>query len=135
MASGLLQKLQSSQQRYVLAEPQDGVGSSAHSHSHGLATPAHKAALFIPDSTMMLSQVVREGPQYAVLFDAGSTGTRVHVFQYTLPAAAGQYADVQLPSQQHRVTPGLSSFAPDGEGVPASLEQLIEFAKQQVGEG
>jgi apyrase len=70
---------------------------------------------------------------YAVMIDAGSSGSRVHVYNYNPPAAAGMYASVRLPEARMKVSPGLSSFAAaHGRGAGDSLVPLLEFAKQQV---
>ncbi|MEW5319058.1 MAG: hypothetical protein WDW38_010234 [Sanguina aurantia] len=71
--------------------------------------------------------------RYAVLIDAGSSGSRVHIFTYELSQdAAAPYAVVTLPDPQIKTTPGLSSYAPDGVGAGASLHKLIKFAQSEV---
>lgn len=55
---------------------------------------------------------VLQGSQlhYAVYIDAGSSGTRMHVFQYTLSPWPA-YVQLQLPENTFSVEPGLSSYA------------------------
>ena len=64
--------------------------------------------------------------------DGGSSGTRVHVFQYTL-APWPQYARLVLPELSQAAEPGLSHFADQPEAAGTSLHKLLEFAHQQVG--
>ncbi|GIL83577.1 hypothetical protein Vretifemale_12367, partial [Volvox reticuliferus] len=81
---------------------------------------------------------VEDAPErYAVLIDAGSSGSRIHVYGYRPPTHRSHswvpgYPVVRLPGLVRRVTPGLSEFVPDGEGVEESLKPLIEFAQAQV---
>ncbi|XP_023646037.1 probable apyrase 3 isoform X2 [Capsella rubella] len=71
--------------------------------------------------------------RYSVLIDAGSSGTRVHVFaywfdQYGEPVfdfGEKHYADMKL-------TPGLSAYADDPEGASVSVTNLVEFAKTRI---
>ncbi len=69
---------------------------------------------------------------HAVMIDAGSTGSRIHVFSYSTSTVAGKYATIKLPEPMMRVHPGVSAFAPSGLGVTESIERLLKFAKQQV---
>jgi Golgi nucleoside diphosphatase len=72
------------------------------------------------------------GWQYAVVIDAGSTGSRVHVFKF-FTQANFPYASVELPNQVQRTSPGLSSYAFDPKSAASSLQLLLKFAKEQVG--
>jgi apyrase len=65
------------------------------------------------------------------VLDAGSTGTRVHVFSYAVDPRSS-YATLQLPEPKLKVEPGLSSYAADAAGAGASLQPLLEFAGQHV---
>ena len=67
------------------------------------------------------------------MIDAGSSGTRVHVYTYEAPVDGSSYATVLLPERKLKVQPGLSSYAAHPDASGASLEPLILFAKQQVG--
>lgn len=70
-------------------------------------------------------------PRNIVILDAGSTGTRIHVFQYSVDARSS-YAMLKLPEPKFKVEPGLSSFADHAAGAGASLQPLLKFAEQQV---
>ncbi|GBF90831.1 apyrase-like [Raphidocelis subcapitata] len=95
-----------------------------------LAAPAAWLAitlLLIPQ----LAAAAVVGWQYAVVIDAGSTGSRAHVFRFYTHANF-PYASVELPNQVHRTSPGLSSYAFDPKTAANSLQPLIKFAKEQV---
>lgn len=66
-----------------------------------------------------------------VVLDAGSTGTRVHILEYTVDPRSS-YAVLKLPEPKYKVNPGLSSYAKDAAGAGASLQPLLEFAQQHV---
>ncbi|KAI8465680.1 MAG: nucleoside phosphatase family-domain-containing protein [Monoraphidium minutum] len=76
---------------------------------------------------------------FIVFLDAGSTGTRVHVFGYERPAAGRKgggpqqaYARIHLPEPKLKVEPGLSHYATDPAGAAVSLRPLLDFARQHV---
>ena len=69
-------------------------------------------------------------PSYVVVIDAGSQGSRVHVYTLDVPA-------IGMPSARGearvlRVKPGLSAFADDPIAAGASLEPLLEHAASFV---
>ena len=66
--------------------------------------------------------------QYAVVVDAGSTGSRVHVFKFV--TSGGQ---LQLEFDKfEQLKPGLSSFAGEPSKAPLSLKPLLELAMATV---
>ncbi|CAN4104589.1 unnamed protein product [Withania somnifera] len=71
-----------------------------------------------------------ESEHYAVIFDAGSTGSRVHVFRFNenmnlLPIGN----DIEF---FMAINPGLSSYAEDPKAAANSLEPLLEGAERAV---
>lgn len=66
-----------------------------------------------------------------MVLDGGSTGTRVHVFQYAADSSSS-YADLKLPEPKLKVQPGLSAYANNAAGAAVSLQPLLEFAAQHI---
>nr|XP_006638905.1 PREDICTED: ectonucleoside triphosphate diphosphohydrolase 6 [Lepisosteus oculatus]XP_015218261.1 PREDICTED: ectonucleoside triphosphate diphosphohydrolase 6 [Lepisosteus oculatus] len=67
--------------------------------------------------------------QYGIMFDAGSTGTRIHVFQFVQEVN-------EAPKLAHEtfraIKPGLSAYADDPDKCTAGLQELLEVAKSSV---
>uniref|UniRef100_A0A8C2WPV1 nucleoside diphosphate phosphatase n=1 Tax=Cyclopterus lumpus TaxID=8103 RepID=A0A8C2WPV1_CYCLU len=67
--------------------------------------------------------------QYGIMFDAGSTGTRIHIFKF-------QTELNEAPKLAHEtfraLKPGLSAYADDPEKCAAGLKELLEVAKSTV---
>ena len=68
--------------------------------------------------------------QYALMVDAGSTGSRIHVYRFN------NCGDTpELEHEDFKMTkPGLSSFKRDAEGAAKSLDELLEVAVKNVPE-
>ncbi|XP_031997971.1 ectonucleoside triphosphate diphosphohydrolase 6 isoform X2 [Hylobates moloch] len=66
---------------------------------------------------------------YGIMFDAGSTGTRVHVFQFARPPR-------ETPTLTHEtfkaLKPGLSAYADDVEKSAQGIQELLDVAKQDI---
>lgn len=66
--------------------------------------------------------------QYAVMIDAGSSGSRVHVYKFNncgpVPALEDEVFEM--------LEPGLSSYPDDPEAAAASLDKLMETAVKSV---
>lgn len=65
---------------------------------------------------------------YDVVIDAGSTGSRVHIFQFE----RAKNGVVLLSERFRRIEPGLSSYALNPDGVHTSLRGLLELAMEAV---
>ncbi|XP_074532678.1 ectonucleoside triphosphate diphosphohydrolase 6 isoform X1 [Halichoeres trimaculatus] len=67
--------------------------------------------------------------QYGIMFDAGSTGTRIHVFKF-------QTESGEAPKLSHEtfraIKPGLSAYADDPKQCKAGITELLEVAKSSV---
>ncbi|KAF5908495.1 ectonucleoside triphosphate diphosphohydrolase 5-like [Clarias magur] len=70
---------------------------------------------------------------YGIMFDAGSTGTRIHIYAFM------QKQSVKLPILDNEifqsVKPGLSAYADMPEKAGDSVRQLLEVAKSRVPHG
>lgn len=66
--------------------------------------------------------------RYAIVFDAGSTGSRIHVFKFTVH---GGQLDLESDTFE-QLKPGLSSYADNPPAASASLEPLMKVALQTV---
>jgi len=69
---------------------------------------------------------------YGIIIDAGSTGSRIHVFEYAPGGLIPAVDLVGLESLSLKKTPGLSSFANNPDIAGESLKDLLKFAKQKV---
>ncbi|XP_054455571.1 ectonucleoside triphosphate diphosphohydrolase 6 isoform X2 [Anoplopoma fimbria] len=67
--------------------------------------------------------------QYGIMFDAGSTGTRIHIFKFQMELN-------EAPKLAHEtfraIKPGLSAYADDPEKCAAGVMELLEVAKSTV---
>ena len=95
---------------------------------------------FLPTSTLSWASFSSSDldTQYVVLIDGGSSGTRVHVHPYTLPAASSSSSSSSAPalpdispSFSLKVKPGLSAFASPTDAAQ-SLLPLLDFATKHV---
>ncbi|KAJ2310346.1 Guanosine-diphosphatase, partial [Coemansia sp. RSA 2704] len=68
--------------------------------------------------------------QYVLMLDAGSTGSRIHVYKFNYcksqPELEGEVFE--------QIKPGLSSFKEDARGAAASLDSLMDVAMKHVPE-
>ncbi|NXC18913.1 ENTP6 diphosphohydrolase, partial [Corythaeola cristata] len=66
---------------------------------------------------------------YGIMFDAGSTGTRIHIFKFALQPK-------ETPKLTHEtfkaLKPGLSAYADDVEKSGQGIKELLEVAKKEV---
>ncbi len=69
---------------------------------------------------------------FAVLIDAGSSGSRVHVFELRQDNSQGDIPNIRLPPHKLKIEPGLSSYEDRPEDAGHSLQPLIDFAASKV---
>jgi hypothetical protein len=83
-------------------------------------------ATFILWSILIFGQVMdiagnSERPyEYALVIDAGSSGSRIHVYKYSWDPNADPnraFPNIELPDNKFKITPGLSSFAANPQVV------------------
>uniref|UniRef100_A0A1J3HN81 apyrase n=1 Tax=Noccaea caerulescens TaxID=107243 RepID=A0A1J3HN81_NOCCA len=70
--------------------------------------------------------------RYSVVIDAGSSGSRVHVFRYWIESKKPVFDFGEENYASLKLNPGLSSFADNPEGASVSVTQLVEFAKGRI---
>jgi guanosine-diphosphatase len=66
--------------------------------------------------------------QYALMVDAGSTGSRIHVYRFN---NCGNTPELEH-EEFKMIQPGLSSFKQDAEGAAKSLDPLLNVALKTV---
>ncbi|OMH85352.1 putative guanosine-diphosphatase [Zancudomyces culisetae] len=66
--------------------------------------------------------------QYVLMLDAGSTGSRIHVYKFNYCKTQPELEDEVF----EETKPGLSSFDGDAEGAAASLDKLMDTALKNV---
>jgi hypothetical protein len=76
------------------------------------------------------SKSSRSNNQFAVVIDAGSTGSRVHIYEFEIKDGA----KLLLEDHFQQLKPGLSSYADEPHKAAESLQPLLEFAAKAVPE-
>ncbi|XP_052010284.1 ectonucleoside triphosphate diphosphohydrolase 6-like [Xyrauchen texanus] len=75
------------------------------------------------------AQVASEYIQHGIMFDAGSTGTRIHIFKFQMePNEAPKLAHETF----RAIKPGLSAYADDPEKSKEGLLELLKVAKGTI---
>ena len=74
--------------------------------------------------------------EYAILFDAGSSGTRMEIYLFLASGPTLKPSDIlELNPSPAKVEPGLSSLADDPSQVEEYMTPLLESAKKTISEG
>ncbi|MED6268479.1 hypothetical protein CHARACLAT_022818 [Characodon lateralis] len=66
---------------------------------------------------------------YGIMFDAGSTGTRVHIFRFQMEKKGPPRLDHE---SFRAIKPGLSAYADDPQKCSVSIMELLDVAKSSV---
>ena len=71
--------------------------------------------------------------QYALMIDAGSTGSRIHVYKFNNCGPAPELEDEEFKMTEKKPGgSGLSSYKTDAEGAAKSLDMLMDVAMRTV---
>lgn len=70
--------------------------------------------------------------KFGIIIDGGSTGSRIHVFEYKVKGGVVKFDFGPNGHSSMRVNPGLSSFEDDPERAGGSLAELLDFGKRIV---
>ena len=68
-------------------------------------------------------------PDYGCMLDAGSTGTRIHVYQFGTRENGVRYVVREVFEQ---LKPGVSSYADDPNKAGESIAPLLEVCRRDV---
>lgn len=68
--------------------------------------------------------------RYMAVIDAGSSGSRIHVYKYSGGGRTSKTVEPDHATMKEK--PGLSSFASNPSDAGAALEPLIKFAKEHI---
>ena len=69
--------------------------------------------------------------QYGIMLDAGSTGSRIHIYRFLPPSTPGGLPE-PVDEVFEQIKPGLSAYASDPHQAAASLQPLIRRALEAV---
>lgn len=112
---------------YFLFSGSGGVGSTADNVYTHSTSPTSKC-LKPHDSSKPLVQ-------YAIMIDAGSTGSRIHVYRFNNCGATPELENEEFKMTEARPGgAGLSSYKEDAEGAAKSLDTLMEVAMKTIPE-
>ncbi|KAK6931241.1 Nucleoside phosphatase GDA1/CD39 [Dillenia turbinata] len=79
------------------------------------------------------SNASQKTSKFRIVIDGGSTGTRIHVFEYTIDGKAPIFEFGEKGLATMKVSPGLSAYAAEPEKAGTSILEQLEFAKKRVG--
>ncbi|KAM4730260.1 ectonucleoside triphosphate diphosphohydrolase 6 isoform 2-T3 [Anableps anableps] len=82
-----------------------------------------------PDRTKADRSNSSRGVQYGIMFDAGSTGTRVHVFRFQMENEGAPRLDHET---FRAIKPGLSAYADDPQKCSVGITELLDVARSSV---
>ncbi|KAH0921473.1 hypothetical protein HID58_021491 [Brassica napus] len=90
------------------------------------------AFLFVLYMIVFSGWNLRSSFRYSVVIDAGSSGSRAHVFRYWFESGKPVFDFGEENYASLKLSPGLSSYADNPQGASVSVKELVEFAKGRV---
>lgn len=84
--------------------------------------------LFFLFSGISFNCVYADAQDYLIIVDAGSTSSKLHLFNYNSNTAVPEITEVF----SEKVSPGLSSYAEDPQNAGASLAKLLDDVNTQL---
>ncbi|KAL2207613.1 guanosine diphosphatase [Sarocladium strictum] len=105
-----------------------GGESSAHANNNG-QSPADDS--YGTDKCTKSFSKDKPIVQYVLMIDAGSTGSRVHVYKFNNCGPTPELEGEDFMMNKKEIG-GLSSFDTDTQGAAASLDPLLKFAREKV---
>ncbi|WFD30988.1 guanosine-diphosphatase [Malassezia sp. CBS 17886] len=104
------------------------LGKSGHTRPKPHADPARTTRCATAAPVLDAHGLQRPLVQYAMMMDAGSTGSRIHVYKFNYCSASPE-----LESEYFgHVEPGLSSYGADASGAANSLRPLLDEAVRRI---
>merc|ERR1719253_2399624 len=93
-----------------------------------------------PRDCQLQPSICQEVSDFIVVMDAGSTGTRAHVYYYPrrvlrlkdLPLIASGPVTIPVPLGNTKVAPGVSSFVDDHASLKEYFDPLFQFSKRLI---
>uniref|UniRef100_H2YL49 nucleoside diphosphate phosphatase n=1 Tax=Ciona savignyi TaxID=51511 RepID=H2YL49_CIOSA len=91
-----------------------------------------KLFLFSYTNQQIFGTAVLNGEErfFGIMIDAGSTGSRVHVYEFK--KQFGSAAPVLVDELFEQIKPGLSSYSDDPKSGAASIQKLLDIAKRRI---
>jgi hypothetical protein len=77
-------------------------------------------------------QAALDKDEFVLVIDAGSSGSRVHVYKYRW-GSQKIFPEVELPDKKFKITPGLSSFAENPKVFSCTDQPCQAITHQDLG--
>ncbi|KAM8945474.1 ectonucleoside triphosphate diphosphohydrolase 6 [Pelodytes ibericus] len=68
---------------------------------------------------------------YGIMFDAGSTGTRIHIYRFSRTTTGAPHLEHET---FKAIEPGLSAYADNPDEIAAGINELLDIAKKEIPE-
>jgi hypothetical protein len=96
------------------------------------STPGTMLLVLVPLTSLLAFASAAPTKRYGIVFDAGSSGTRIHVYTWQTGGGGPKDAFDLVSDDLLKIKPGLSAYKDKPSEAGASLGKLIEFAKAKI---